>query len=220
MRPAGGLITGRKVFLMDHTKQLRILMQENFPEPPLPRPTLFKLDDILNFCAPFRDPTQYPQLQRIGHRWDKAIELARTKGAVTCIDPMGKIFLVESASGLGTFYRGNTYYRVDLKVKRPAISCTCPDDRRNPGIPCKHRLAAVIFLHHYFPIKPGDLVRVINRGPDVHTATALDVYANWVYVDIDERRGFDNHRSSPFTDDQANFIFKLWLEEGEKVFLI
>jgi len=169
---------------------------------------------VAAFCAEYRDSLKYPQLERIGHRWERGIALACTYGAVSCQDPEKKIFLVRTSSG------GNFFYRVDLSVKLPGVACTCPDDRKNPGIPCKHRIAAVLYRHFIEQeifLEPGDLCSATYRRFRV-TASVLDVYADWVLVDIDERRGFDDHRITPFNDDHGNPLYIKWLRYGENCF--
>lgn len=179
-----------------------------------PENPLFDPDEVAAFCDTYRDPVQYPKLEKIGHRWDHAVVLACTPGAVVCKDPEERIFLVKTESGQDFFYR------VDLKVKLPGIACTCPDDRRNPDIPCKHRIAAVLYRHFIelkIGLQPEDTCRA-TEGRLQCFATVLDVFANWVKVDVDQTSGFDNHRITPFWDLNGAQIFIKWLEYGENCF--
>jgi len=180
-----------------------------------PEKPIFDVDQVAGFIAGFRDPVQYPQLAKVDHRWDKGIALACTYGAVSCQDPVKKIFLVRTESG------GEYFYRVNLSVKLPAVACTCPDDRRHPEFPCKHRIAAVIyrnFIEKEIQLESGDLCYATSSRHRL-TATVLDIYADWVLVDIDERRGKDNHRITLFDDDQGNPVYVKWLRYGENCFL-
>jgi hypothetical protein len=180
-----------------------------------PEKPIFDVDEVAEFIKEFRDPVQYPQLAKVDHRWDKGITLACTYGAVSCQDPEKKIFLVRTESG------GEYFYRVDLSVKLPAVACTCPDDRRHPEFPCKHRIAAVLYRHFIekeIQLEPGDLCYATYRRFRL-TATVLDVYADWVLVDIDERRGNDDHRVTFYEDDHGNPVYIKWLRYGENCFL-
>lgn len=181
----------------------------------LPEKPMFPPDQLMEFCAKFQDPVAYPQLVNIGMRWDRAIQIACTREAVTCADPVHQIFLVRSQSNQDLFYR------VDLSVKLPAVACTCADDRRHPDIPCKHRIAAVLYRHFieiHNGLKVDDLCRAVDGRLNCF-AVVLDVYANWIRLEVTERRGRENYRVTPFTDVHGNPIFIRWCEYGENCFL-
>ena len=179
-----------------------------------PEKPIFDMEQVADFVAEYRDPEKFPQLEKIGHRWDRGIAIACTYGAVSCQDPVKKIFLVRTEAG------NEYFYRVDLTVKLPAVACTCPDDRRNPQIPCKHRIAAMLYRHFIeeeIQLEPGDICHATYRRYRL-TATVLDIYADWVLVDIDERRGLDDHRITFYEDDNGNPVYIKWLRYGENCF--
>ena len=196
------------------------MQTQNYISPPLislmPEKPLFDPHKVAEFCEPFRDPFEYPELEKIGFRWDRAMIIACTPGAVKCSDPEKRIFLVQTESPRQEFF-----YRVCLVNKKPTPPCTSPDDRRHPDFACKHRLAAIIY-RHFIEIRnglePGDLCRAAY-GRHSCFATVLDVYANWIRVEVTETSGMDNHRITPFWDEDGQPTYIKWVEYGENCFL-